>query len=161
MDLLDRMLERDRWASVQLLDLCRSLADADLDTEFDVGHGTLRATFDHMIFNIELRSAVMSRRPFDPFQQRDVTLPGLVSRHDHALAEFAVIGRRHRDERRLFDTYIDQFGEHPTFGGTFIHLLLHNEEHRAEALHILKRLGVKDLPEIDYLLWELTTQDSA
>ena len=49
MDLLDRLLEHDHWATAQLLDLSRHLSDAQLDQEFDIGHRTLRDTFEHMI----------------------------------------------------------------------------------------------------------------
>ena len=43
MDLLDRLLEHDRWATDQLLELCRGLTDAQLDQPFDIGHRTVRA----------------------------------------------------------------------------------------------------------------------
>ncbi len=53
MDLLDRLLDHDRWATDQLLNVSRGLTDAQLDEELDIGHRTLRATFEHMIFNLE------------------------------------------------------------------------------------------------------------
>jgi uncharacterized damage-inducible protein DinB len=41
-----------------------------------------------------------------------------------------------------------------TFGGAILHVILHNAEHRTEVLHILERLGVPNLPEIDHALWD-------
>jgi hypothetical protein len=35
MDLLDRLLEHDHWATTHLLELCRGLTDAQLDQPFD------------------------------------------------------------------------------------------------------------------------------
>jgi hypothetical protein len=63
MDLLDRQLEHDRWATAQLLDLSRGLTAAQLDHEFDVGHRTLRATFEHMIFSVAFWTASMTEQP--------------------------------------------------------------------------------------------------
>jgi hypothetical protein len=31
----------------------KDLTDAQLDQEFDIGHRTLRQTFDHMILNVD------------------------------------------------------------------------------------------------------------
>jgi hypothetical protein len=36
--------------------------------------------------------------------------------------------------------------------------MLHNAQHRSEALHILERLGVPDLREGNPLDWELAPQ---
>jgi uncharacterized damage-inducible protein DinB len=58
-DLLDRLLAHDAWTTRQLLDHCRALADDQLDRPFDIGHRTVRATFQHIIFNMEAWSALM------------------------------------------------------------------------------------------------------
>ena len=50
----------------QLLDLSRGLTDAQFDQAFDIGHQTLRATFVHMIFNVEFWTALMT----DDFSRR-------------------------------------------------------------------------------------------
>jgi uncharacterized damage-inducible protein DinB len=59
-----------------------------------------------------------------------------------------------RDERRLEDTFVDAYGAPLTFGGAILHVVLHDAEHRGEALHILERLKVSDLPEFDHGLWD-------
>ncbi len=159
MDLLDRLLDHARWATACLLDLSRDLTDAQLDQPFDVGHRTLRATFEHMIFNVEVWTAVMAGQPVDE-QRDDRSLAALVDRHEHSYAAFAAFARRVRDERRLDDTFVDHFGGRMTFGGAIIHVVLHDAEHRSEALHILERLGVPDLPEVDHALWDQTARDT-
>ncbi|MBA2469663.1 MAG: DinB family protein, partial [Chloroflexia bacterium] len=65
MDVLDRLLGHDHWATVQLLELSRILTDEQLDQPFDIGHRTLRATFEHMIFNVEFWTGVMAGQPVD------------------------------------------------------------------------------------------------
>ena len=157
MDLLDRLLEHDRWATDQLLDLSRGLTDAQLDQEFDVGHRSLRATFEHMIFNVAFWTALMAGQPVDA-PQEDRSLAALSERHARSYATFATLARQLRDEQRLDDTFVDHYAAHKSFGGTIIHVVLHNAEHRSEALHILERLGVPDLPEVDHGLWDHKTR---
>ena len=53
MDLLDRMLGHDEWTTAKLIALSEKLTDAQLDQDFDIGHRTLRATFDHMVLSTE------------------------------------------------------------------------------------------------------------
>ena len=156
MDLLDRLLDHDHWATAQLLDLSRGLSDAQLDQPFDIGHRTLRATFEHMIFNFAFWTASMAERSVDA-QRDDGSLAALIDRHERSYATFASVARRVRDEQRLDDTFVDHFGGHMTFGGAIVHVVLHDAEHRGEALHILDRLGVPDLPdlpEVDHGLWD-------
>lgn len=159
MDLIDRMLEHDRWATSLLLELSRDLTDDQLDRVFDIGHETLRATFDHMIFNVAGWTASMAGQVNDPdllTHQSDRSVADLIDRHNRSYDTFAAVSRRVRDEQRLDDTFVDHFGERPTYGGSIAHIIMHNAEHRTEVLHILKRLGLEDLPEIDLLLWEHT-----
>jgi uncharacterized damage-inducible protein DinB len=157
MDLLDRLLGHDHWATARLLDLSRGLTDAQLDQPFDVGHRTLRATFEHMIFNVAFWTAVMAGQPVDA-QRDDRSLAALTERHERSYAAFAALARRVRDEQRLDDTFVDHFGGRMTFGGAIVHVVLHDAEHRSEALHILERLGVPDLPEVDHGLWDQTAR---
>ncbi len=153
MDLLDRLLAHDDWATKLLLDVSRGPTDAQLDQPFDIGHKTLRATFEHMIVNVEFWTALMVEQPVDG-QRDDRSVAALVERHERSYAAFATFVRRVRDEQRLDDTFVDHFGERQTFGGAIIHVVFHNAEHRVEALHILQRLGVPDLPEVDHALWD-------
>ena len=44
----------DAWTTTRLLEMSRELEDSQLDREFDVGHRTLRATFEHMVFSMEV-----------------------------------------------------------------------------------------------------------
>ena len=154
MDLIDRLLEHDRWATTQLLEASQGLTDAQLDQEFDIGHRTLRATYDHTFFNVDFWTRVASGQPTDSFERDSQSVAVLADRHERSFNTFAAFARRMRDEERLDDTFEDHFGGHVTFGGVIVHVVLHNAEHRSEVLHILQRLGVPDLPEIDHALWD-------
>jgi uncharacterized damage-inducible protein DinB len=153
MDLLDRLLEHDHWATAQLLDRSRNLTDAQLDQEFDVGHRTLRDTFEHMIVNIAFWTSLMNEQPVDK-QRDDRSLAALIDRHERFYSSFATLARQYRDEQRLDETFTDHYDARKSFGGTILHVVLHNAEHRTEALHILERLRVPDLPEVDHGLWD-------
>jgi uncharacterized damage-inducible protein DinB len=153
MDLLDRLLGHDHWATTQLLEVSSSLNDAQLDQPFDIGHRTLRDTFEHMFFIIEAWTALMARQPMDG-QRDDRSLAALSDWYERASAAFAALARQVRDQQRLDDTFVDAYDAPMTFGGAILHVVLHDAEHRTEVLHILQRLGVPDLPEVDHGLWD-------
>jgi uncharacterized damage-inducible protein DinB len=161
MDLLDRMLEHDRWATTQLLIACRKLTDEQLDQEFDIGLRSIRATFDHVIYNIGFWTWVMAGKPEMPDQsgeRANQTVPGLLDRFERAHANFAARSRQMRDEGRLSETVVDHYGGTPTLGGIAIHVVLHHEWHRNDIVHMLNRLDVDSPPEVDMALWDQTVQ---
>ena len=153
MDLLDSLLDHDHWATATLLDVCRDLTDAQFDQEFDVGHRTLRATLAHMIFNLDFWQSLMmgwstDLPPVTPF-------PGMLElQFERNYADFAAFARRVRDGGRLDQPYVDHYEVIKSLGGTILMVILHNAEHRTELLHILARMGVPDLPEVDYGVWD-------
>jgi uncharacterized damage-inducible protein DinB len=155
MDLLDRMLEHDRWATTHLLELCRGLTDAQLDQAFDIGHRTLRETLDHQIPNLDFWTGLMTGQPIEP-QPGPGSLETLIADHERAYAAFASVARRLRDEGRLDDTFRDHHGLPMTYGGAILMVILHNEAHRTEVVHIFARLGVPELAqvEVDHGLWD-------
>ena len=153
MDLLDRLLEHDRWATGQLLEVCRGLSDAQLDQQFDIRHRTSRETFAHFIDNVPFWTALMAGRPPDD-PPGDRSLPALIERQRLAYDAFAAFARRARDEGRLDDTFIDHYDARKSLGGTILQVVLHDEEHRTEASHILARIGVPEVPEVDLGLWD-------
>jgi uncharacterized damage-inducible protein DinB len=157
MDVLDRLLEHDDWGTAQLLDMSQGLTDARLDQSFDIGHRTLRATLEHIIYYVEFWTALMTAQPIAAPPRSDSPLAALVDRHKRAYSHFATFARRIRDEQRLEDTFVDHYGGEMTFGGAILHVILHNAEHRTEAVHILQRLdapGLPDMIEIDHGLWD-------
>jgi uncharacterized damage-inducible protein DinB len=158
MDLLDRLLGHDHWTTARLLNLSRGLTDAQLDQPFDIGHRTLRATFEHMISGVAFWTALMAGQPIDMPRDDRSSLTALVDRHERSYAAFAAFARRVRDEQLLDDTFVHPVTARETFGGTIIHVVLHNTQHRSEALHVLERLGVPDLPEGDPQEWAHETQ---
>jgi uncharacterized damage-inducible protein DinB len=161
MDLLDRLLGHDAWTTGTLFDLAQELSDEQLDREFDLGQKTVRNTIEHIVRNIEGWTDLMNEQPVRPRPQVNWSLMELRRRYDLAVVDFENSAKRLRAENKLDDKYIDTLGQPPrakSFGGTILHVLTHNHSHRTEILHMMERLGVKNLIEGDVLGWEETME---
>jgi uncharacterized damage-inducible protein DinB len=157
LDLLDRLLEHDAWTTRHVLDLCRELSDNQLDRDFDIGHRTVRETAAHLVGNIEVWTNLMTSQPVRPTPAPGSSISDLGARFEAAQARFGQAARRFRDERRLNELYSDVLDKPPrrkTIGATILHVLTHDHLHRGEILHMLERLGLRELPEGDVLSWE-------
>jgi uncharacterized damage-inducible protein DinB len=160
MDLLDRFLGHDAWTTRSLLMRVRKLSDEQLDREFDMGHRSVRATADHLIFNMEVWSALMARQRPDTSRGSspdDRTVPALISRLDAAESQLKTIARAVADRGAWDELWIDMMDEPPTrksYGGAIAHVITHSMHHRAQLLWMLKKLGLENLPEGDVLSWE-------
>jgi uncharacterized damage-inducible protein DinB len=160
MDILDRLLRHDAWTTRQILVRCRELSGAQLDQPFDAGNGSLRATLLHIIENMEVWTDLIyerSVRERGNDSERGRSVDGLIERLDAVAPDLARIGTRLAAEGRLDDLWTDHLDDPPTqktFGGAIAHVITHSHQHRAEALHMLQRLGVQDLIEGDVLGWE-------
>jgi uncharacterized damage-inducible protein DinB len=158
MDILDRMLGHDAWTSREMLRRCQRLSDEELDRKFEIGHGSLRATFVHIIWNIEVWTDLMCERPVRARPGKEAeTIPRLIERLEAAAVEFALTARLARDEGWLDDEFADTVETPPkmhTFGGAIVHLVTHSMHHRAQILNMMRQLGMKDLMEGDALSWE-------
>jgi uncharacterized damage-inducible protein DinB len=156
-DLLDRLLGHDSWTTGRILEALATLPDADLDRDFDVGHRTLRETLRHMVGNIEIWTDLMAERTVRDGPGEPQTAAALRARFEAAYADFGQLARALRDSGRINDHYPDVLDKPPrqkSFGGTILHVITHNHQHRAELLHMLARLGVAGLIEGDVLSWE-------
>jgi uncharacterized damage-inducible protein DinB len=155
MDLLDRLLGHDAWTTRQLLDLCAPLTDEQLDGEFDIGHRTLRATFDHLVYNMEVWSALMAGET--PERPTDRTIPGLIARFDVAAARLQRVARSVADRNAWDEKWLDHLDDPPrekTYGTAIAHLITHSMHHRAQLLYLLRLTGIGPLPEGDVFSWE-------
>jgi uncharacterized damage-inducible protein DinB len=164
LDLLDRLLGHDLWATRRALELCQPLTDAQLDQDFDLGHHTVRETLQHMIGNVEIWTDLMADRPPRPKPAAPPSVPDLQRRFKAAYADFAQLARNLRDTQRLNDTYLDVLDQPPrpkSYAGTILHVITHDHMHRAEIFHMLQRLGVPGVIEGDVLSWESTVHPTS
>ncbi len=156
MDLLDRLLGHDAWTTALLLQQCESFSDEQLDRAFDIGPGTLRATFDHIVWNMEAWSAAMEgSAPIS--RPTDKTIAGLQKRLQAAAEQLRRIAHRVADANawdELWTDHLDQPPNQKRFGTSIAHVITHSMHHRAQILNMLKRSGVTNLPEGDVFSWE-------
>jgi uncharacterized damage-inducible protein DinB len=162
MDLLDRLLGHDSWTTRQLLLRCENLKDEELDREFDIAHRSVRATFVHLIYNIEAWSDSMAGKPIRREKGRSV--PELIDRLDDAANDLKRVARAVAERNGWDEIWIDPAEVPPierSYGGTIAHVITHSMHHRAQLLYLLRRLGVSDLPEGDVLSWEQSFQSES
>lgn len=164
MDILERLLQHDAWTTRQLLLRCEELSSAQLEQVFDVGHGSLLETWQHLIGNVEVWTDLMSGGPGDSNPlAHPPTVAGLTARYLAAADRFAALARRLAVENQLDALWTDTLDNPPqqkTYGGAIAHVLTHNHAHRTEILHILQRLGLPNLLEGDVLSWEHQARQS-
>lgn len=159
MDLLDRLLGHDAWTTRQLLVRCRGCTDEQLDREFDLGHRSVRATFEHLIRNMEVWGALMAEQSCEPFRQRakPASVEELLHRLEFAADCLAATARRIAADEAWDETWTDHLEDPPqekTYGAAIAHIITHSMHHRAQLLYLLRRVGLTDLPEGDVFSWE-------
>ena len=152
MDILDRVLGHDRWATNQFLELCRGLPDEQLDQEFDIGHRTLRATLDHMTYVVGFWCRLMEGEPHAA-PRDDVSVDELAARHARNYDRFEALTRRLVEEGRLNETFIDHYDYPQSFGATIPQVCYHNAIHRSDLRLMLVRLGLDIRGDYDPQEW--------
>ncbi len=152
-DMLERLFGHDRWATNILFDACANLTDEQFGQSFDIGHESIHATFGHLIFNIEAWTSQIRQQPIER-EDQDWTRANLRPRWERAFDSFEALASQLQAEQRLDATFTDEWGQPQTNGAAILHVILHDDEHRQEILHILHRLGVEQVPEIDHALWD-------
>src|SRR5687768_3629421 len=105
MDLFERLLEHDRWTTEHLLTMSQGLSDAQLDQEFDIGHRTLRRTFDHMNLVVEFRTGLMVGTPV-PWETTHASVDDMLTRHERSYDQFANLARDLVASGRLEETFV-------------------------------------------------------
>lgn len=163
MDILDRLLAHNKWATRILLEKCSAVSTEDYNREFEISLGTLHKTCSHTVGVMYVWASIIAND--SPGEYRDLSktcptpndlLAELHKAHEALVKATTTV----RDENRL-DEILEQV--HPrtnmryrfTRGSMATHVLTHGMHHRAQVLNILRRLGVDDLPDVDVLEWEI------
>jgi uncharacterized damage-inducible protein DinB len=159
LDILERLVRYDAWTTEQYLALSADLTDEQLDRPFDLGPGTLRQTWLHLIGNVETWTALMRGRAQRPAAPPAIppAMAALRARFEASAPDFAALARELAAANRLDELWTDVLDTPPqrkSYGGAIAHVLMHNAQHRSEICHMLQRLGVSAVPEGDVLSWE-------
>ena len=150
----------DVWATQILLDVCRPLAPDQFDQSFEMGPGSIRRTFLHMIsakvfWTDQLRG--QTRDDYPPDTHRSASVDEIAALHRATSADFEQLAISLIEANRLSETI--PASPRPNapqlrVGSVLIHVPNHGTHHRAQILNMLRRLGVQPLPAIDVDDWE-------
>ncbi len=146
----ERLLRYNAWATGVLLDRCRSLTPEQFHQRFDIGPGSLHDALRHIISAMRRWAGRIADRPAgEPIGAAHTPdeLLALLGNVDRELGQvLASVARENRlDELMSVEFTPERF----TRGTALVHVFAHGVHHRAQALNMLRRLGVADLPELE------------
>lgn len=160
--MIQRLLQHNVWATRILLERCRALTPEQFRQRFDIGPGSLHDTLRHIVGAMFRWSDRIAGRPVRESIERvpQPRTPGeLLELLEQAHRELEDVALRvERDGRHDEPMQAEFRPEHFTRGTAIVHVLTHGMHHRAQALNMLRRLGVADLPALDAIEWEVRTR---
>jgi uncharacterized damage-inducible protein DinB len=142
------------WAQARVLGLAESVGDEQLDRPFEMGLGTLRRTLVHLMDAEAWWLGNWTDGPNATFPQPDVTAS--VQSIQRRFADVA--GRRNEMLSSMVDADLQRVITAQPVAGTFrsfpigqtmLQLCCHGTHHRAQAVNMLRQLGVPP-PRMDY-----------
>ena len=150
------MLAYDRWANLLVVDRCAEHPDLGVRTDFDIGVGSLGVQLEHMAIVLRVWTDVLNKAtirddPADLPWGIERLRTELIRAHDEFDAA-ALAGPVDETVTRMYhgaETRIPR--------ATIVaHVSTHNAHHRAQCLHMLKRLGVDDAIPASAMAWFLS-----
>ena len=158
MDLFDIFSGQESWHMRRLLDLAKTLNEAQLDRTlnnqiqvfpWDGPDQSLRQLLDRMVQTKEAWAAALtggSMPLLDNAPPEDRTPSAMLTRLEKADTAFESVLTDVRDRGAWLDTFVDALCEPPetfTFGGMFAHVITFNAYRRMVAIDVLRGFGVK------------------
>ena len=160
-DPLTILLRHNHWATGVLLDACAKLSREQFHQQFEIGCGNLHDTLAHIIGCVErwierVRGKLSERGP-----KRDWSIDELRARLEESTANLSDLINELQLADLMDSTRTQTFPSNQggtveftfTAGAAIVHCLVHGSHHRAQALNMLRRLGVSPLPELDVIDW--------
>lgn len=150
---LQVLLDHNTWATRVLIEACRGLTAEQFHQKFDIGLGSLHDTLRHIIGAMLRWADRIDRRTVRTSIEDE---PATSSAHD-----FLTLLSQADGELRAIATALERSGEWSVLidfpngsGGMFtfskaaamVHVMTHGAHHRAQAVHIRRRLGLAALP---------------
>lgn len=150
---IDILLEHDRWATQNIIDVCKTLSPEQFHQRFDMGPGSLHDTVTHIITALRVWEDVLSNREVRPrLEGQTRTVAELQALFDESATAFAAVARKHP----LDETVVrEREGQKWVFSraGVITHVATHGMHHRAQCINMLRQLGVKPLPNSSVADW--------
>ncbi len=161
------MLKHNGWAMRSLLETCRKLTSEQFTQHFEIGPGSLHGCLLHIIGAMQRWAQRIEDRPLTPSPEddgRERSIDELLKMLDDADCDLRAVAERISQAHRLDEMmeFHSPSRTEPfvfTRGTAIIHVLTHGVHHRAQALNMLRQLGMKEIPEVDAIEWELTDRE--
>jgi uncharacterized damage-inducible protein DinB len=147
-DPIDILHTHDRWATHQLLDAMDKLPVDALHRSFPIGLSTLHDTIVHNVGAIQVWTDTLARRTARPWiSDEKRTVAELRRIFDVAIADLAAVARQGPMDEAFTRTNKAGMTFNLSRGEILMHLATHGVHHRAQALNMLRQLGVSPLPQ--------------
>ncbi len=155
------LLAHNHWATRNVLDACAKLTDAQLDQEFEMGAGSLRATMTHVLGALrgwgdllaqrDQRERLETQDPLSPVQ--------LLEMLDEVGADILATVDSPLDEVLT----AERGGKSYSFtrGAILTHVTTHGMHHRAQVLNMLRHLGVDPVPPSSVMEWTFMVDNNS
>ena len=148
------LLAHNHWATRNVLDACATLTDDQLDRPFDMGLKTIRATMTHVLGAMRGWGDLLAQR-----DQRErlesggpLTTVGMLELLDEIAADILA-----STENKPLDEELsaERGGKTYTFtrAAVITHVTTHGMHHRAQAVNMLRHLGVDPVPPSSVIEW--------
>jgi len=160
-DPLDILLAHYRWANREVLAACRAVSEEQFHQRFEMGLGSLHGTMVHVVRCVDGWCACVRGESWPEAAEGPFTPDELIVQSDASADLVAALAQGLCDAGRLGDVHkaTGRSGTlHFTSGGAITHCLVHATHHRAQALNMLRQLGVDPLPWLDVFRWQSETE---
>lgn len=155
-DPLEILLAHNRWATRNVLEVCRGLTPEQFARPFEMGPGSLHATLLHVLGAMRGWGDMLAGREQRPRLEHDGprTPEQMLELLDEISDDLEASARAHPNDE---DVSGERGGRRYTFrrGAVLTHVLTHGMHHRAQCLNMLRQLGVEPLPRSAVIEWVL------
>ncbi len=160
-DTLDILLDHHRWSTHRVLEACVPLSQDQWHKTFAMGVGSLHHTMLHVVRCVQGWTNRVQQIEWPRHAEAHYTRVELMQMNDASVNALARLISRYRQQGTLDEVAEETF--HPadrepvhvrfTRRAAIVHCLVHGTHHRAQALNMLRQLGVAPSPEIDVMDW--------
>jgi uncharacterized damage-inducible protein DinB len=153
-DPIDILLEHDRWATRNMIDVCATLTPEQFHQRFEMGPGSLHDTTTHILAAMRVWEDVLAgREPRPRLEGTKRTLAELLALHEESASAFAAVARKYALDETVTRERRDGQKVILSRAGVIAHVATHGMHHRAQCLNMLRQLGVKPLPHSSVVEW--------
>ncbi|MEQ9095978.1 MAG: DinB family protein [Phycisphaerales bacterium] len=148
------LLAHGRSADEELLATCRPLSDAQLDQHFEMGPGSLRKVLMHNLGAVRIWADIYrgeGMRPWLP-EEGDMDVPAMESTARALHDEWTDLAGRF-DLGEMIERTVNGSIRRHTRAHIIAHVTTHSVHHRAQAINMLRKLGVEQRPTGSVLSW--------